>query len=155
MASHAVADGAHTPGIGRHVPAERAALLARRHRVDEPERYQLTIELFQRHAWFDHCHLVLGIDLHNPSHAVEGEQDAVRHGHGSSGEPGAAATRHDRDAVLAGQSQYLGHFISRGGHDDGQWNDRHGRQGLVVRVVGVHGGAGEHVALADSLAQLL
>ena len=79
VAGHAVADGAHAAGVGGHVPAERAALLARRDRVDEAERRQLAVELLERHAGLDHGDLVLGVDLEDPLHAVEGQQDAVGH----------------------------------------------------------------------------
>jgi len=155
MAGHAVAHGAHATGVGRHVPAERTALFARRDRVDQPERRELVVELFQCHPRFHHGHLILGVDLHNPLHAVEGEQDAVRHGHGGPGEPGPAAPCDHRHQVLTGDLQHRGHFAGRAGHDDGPRHDGHGRQRLVVGVVGVHGIAGEDVAFADGFAQLL
>ena len=64
MAGHPVADGAHAAGVGGHVAAERAALLAGRDRVDQAQRRQLAVELLERHARLHHGDLVLGVDLH-------------------------------------------------------------------------------------------
>ena len=79
VAGHPVADGTHAAGVGGDVAPERAALLARGHRVDEPKRRQLGVQLVQRHARLDHGDLVLGVDLADPPHAVEGQQDPVGH----------------------------------------------------------------------------
>ena len=89
-----------------------------RHGVDEAQRGQLAVELLERHARLHHGDLVLGVDLENPLHAVEGEQDAVGDGNGGAGEPGAAAPGHHRDAVLAGQLQDLGHLAGRPRQDE-------------------------------------
>ena len=125
MARHPVAHGPHAAGVGRHVPAQRAALLARRHRVDQTQRGELAVQLLQCHPRLHHGDLVLGVDLHDPLHAVEGEQDAVGHRHRGAREPGPAAPGDHRDAVLAGQLQDLGHLVGRTRQDDGQRDDRH------------------------------
>ena len=78
VAGHPVADGAHAAGVGGHVASERAALLAGRHRVDQPQRGELAVELLERHPRLDDGDLVLRVDLEDPLHAVEGQQDAVR-----------------------------------------------------------------------------
>ena len=80
VAGHAVADGTHAAGVGADVAAERGALLAGRHRIGQPERQQRRVELFERDARLDDGDLVLGVDLADAVHPVEGQQDPVGHG---------------------------------------------------------------------------
>ena len=154
VAGHAVAHGAHATRIGGDVPAEGAALLAGGDRVDEPERGQLGVELLERHAGLHHCDLVLGVDLSDPLHAVEGEEKPVGHRDGGARESGAAATGDDRHAVLVCDLQDLGDLARGAGQDEGQRDHGHELQGLVVGVVAVHRRAGHDVALTHGLAQL-
>ncbi len=122
--------------------------------IGQAERQQLRIELLEGHARLDDRDLVLGVDLPDAVHPVEGQQDAVGHGHGGTRKPSAAAAGDDRHPVLGGDTQHLGDLVRRAGQHEGQ--REHGRdgQGLVVRVVGVDGLADEDVALAYGLAQL-
>ena len=154
MTGDAVADRPHSTGIGGHVPAQRTALLTRRDGIDKPERRELAVELFQRHARLHHCDLVLRVDLADPFHAVEGQQDAVGQRDRCAREAGAAATGHHRHLELAGQLQDLGHLAGGPGKHDGPGDNRHRRERLVVGVVGVDGLTHDHMVLADGLTQL-
>ena len=154
MAGHAVANGPHAAGVGGHVPAERAALLARGDGVDEAERRELAVELLERHARLHDGDLVLGIDLADALHAVEGQQDAVGHRDRRPGKTGAAATGNDRHPVFARQLQDLGDLVGRPGQHHGEGDHRHGGESLVMGVVRVDGHAGDDMVFADGLAQL-
>ena len=154
VAGHAVADGAHAAGVGPDVAAERGALLAGGHRIGQAERQELRVELFEGHARLDDGDLVLGVDLADAVHPVEGQQDAVGHGHGGAREPGAAAAGDDGHPVFGGQAQHLGDLVRRARQYEGQRDHGRDGQGLVVGVVGVDGLADADVALAHGLAQL-
>ncbi len=152
---HAVADGTHATGVGADVPAQRRRLFAGRHRVDETQGSQLLVELLEGDPGLDHGDLVLGVDLADVVHPVEGQQDAVAHRDGGPGEPGPAAPGDHGHALLVGAAQDLDDLIGRTGQDQGQRRLGRGAERLVVGVVGVHGVAGHDVAVADRLAQLL
>ena len=57
--------------------------------------------------------------------------------------------------MLACDLEDLGHLVRRAGQHEDEGDHGHGRERLVVGVVGVHGRTGHDVALADGLAQLL
>ena len=155
VARDAIPHGAHAARVGAHVPSDGGALLSGRHRVDQPQRRQLAVELLQGHPGLDHGDLVLHVDFDDPVHAVEGQQDAVSHRDGRARQAGATAPGHHRHLVLTGQAQDLGHFARRARPHQGE--RPHGRDGerLVVGVVGVHCFPVERVGLANGLSQLL
>ena len=155
VAGHAVADGAHATGIGPDVPAQRCRLLARRHRVDEAEGRQLLVQLLEGHSGLNHGDLVLGVDLSDVVHPVEGHQDAVADRDGGAGQTGPAAPGDHGHASFIGPAKDLDDFPGRSGQHQGQRRLGGRAEGLVVGVVVMDGVAIHDVALADRLAQLL
>ena len=135
VAGDAVLHRAHPARVRRDVAAERGAVLARAHRVDETERRQRGVELIEADAGLDDGDVVVGVDLDDLVHALEREHDAVGARRAGAGQSGARAPRRDRHPQLVTDAHDRGDLGGRSGPHDGEGSHRSGRQGLVVRVV--------------------
>ena len=101
VAGNSVLDGPHAAGVGRDVAAETGRLLAGEDGVDEAERGEGGVELGQGDPGLDHGDLVGHVDLEDGRHALEGDDDAARHGNRRARQSGAGAAGRDRHAELA------------------------------------------------------
>ena len=155
MTGHPVADGTHAAGVGGDVPPERAALLARRHRVDEPERRELAVELLERHPRLDDGDLVLGVDLARSASCGRRRAGCRR--------PPERRRRRAPCRCRGPRPGRRARWPAAGSRTPRRWSRAARRpaerpapcQRLVVGVVGVDRVAGHDVVLADCLAQLL
>ena len=145
VSGHSVLDRAHAAGIGGDVASQGGAALAGEDRIDESLLASGLVELGEGHAGLHHRHVVLGIDLQDSIHALEGDQDASTAGYAGPRETGAVAPGGDRDASLVGQAQHPRDLL-RGGRPHyhlgvvGVY-----RECLVVRVLFADRIAGQHL----------
>ena len=105
VAGHAVLDRPHAAGVGGHVAAQGAAALAREHGVDEAVGGEGLVELGQGDPRLDHGDVVVGVDLEDLGHGVEGHHQAALDRDGGPGEAGARPPGGDRHPGLVGQAQ--------------------------------------------------
>ena len=149
MAGHAVLDGSHTSGIGRHVAPEARRLLAGEDRIDEAVRRQRRVELGEGDPRFDDGDVVVEVDLDDVVHPLEGDDDATVDRDARTGHPGSRAARGERHAPCG-----------RSGHDRrdlrGTGRPHHGTrvadepaEGFVVGVLFANGGTTIDVGDAD------
>jgi hypothetical protein len=145
LAGDAVLHRPHAAGVGVDVAAQAGAVLAREHRVDEPPRRQLGVELVELHAGLDHGDVVVLVDLEDVVHPLERHHDAAGLGDAGARHARARAPGGDRDAVLVGGAQDRRHLVG-GRRQHHRRRDLGGRgQGLVVAVVVLDGVAAEDV----------
>ena len=113
------------------------------------------VQLLECHPGLDHGDLVLGVDLSNVVHPLEGHQDAVAYRDGGARQTGPAPPGDHGHPPFICPAQDLDDFPGRSGQHKGERRLGRRAKGLVVGVVVVDGVAGHDVALADRLAQLL
>ena len=95
----AVLHAAESPGVGRHVAADRADLEGRRvGRVPEPVLGGGDLHLLVERARLDDGHLALGVDL-DGAHALEAEDDAAVDGARATGQTAPRAPGDDWNIV--------------------------------------------------------
>ena len=156
VAGDAVADGPHAAGVGADVAAERGAQTPRGTRGREAEGQQRRVELLEGDARLDDRHVVVGVDVDDAVHPVEGHHDAVGPRAAAARQPGARPPGHHRHPLVRrpGRGRRPPRAADAGRHH-GQRGHRRAGEGLVVGVVGVDPLAGGDVGVAHHLAQPL
>ena len=98
------------------VAPDRADLLARRiGRVEVALRRHGPCDVEVRHARLDDDPLALDVDLEDPVHPRDRDDDAVRDRQRATREPGAGSARDERDAVPRAQPENRLHVSRRAG----------------------------------------
>jgi hypothetical protein len=130
VAGDAVLQAARAPGVLRDVPADRALLETRRiGRVEEPALLDLGLQPRVDHAGLDDRDAVDLVDLEDPVHPRDAEDDAARQRDGAAGEPAPHRARRDRDAARGRDAVDGTHLGGRRGQHDER------RDALVERPV--------------------
>ena len=137
------------------LPPSDAVGLAGADGVGETERCKGGVELVEGDPGFDHGDGVVGVDLADRPHPIEGEHDPVGLGPAPPREPGPAPAHHQRGVRLVGQLDHRDDVVGRAGEDHGQGHHGLGGQGLVVGVVDRDRGTGDHFVIAQRPANLL
>ncbi len=155
VAGHPVLDRPHAPGIGGHVATQAGRLLAGEHRVDQAVRGQGLVQLGQGHPGLDHGHVVVGVDLQDAVHPLEGDHHPLRGGDAPAGQAGARAPGGERDLFGDRRPDDGRHLSGVARPDHGPRADRRGAEGLVVGLVVAHGVADIDVGDTDDVHQQL
>ena len=150
VADRAVLDGPAAAGVGGDEAAHHGALVAGVGRKIEPALLDGLGEIGQPHAGLGHGHLVVGVDLEDPVHPLEGEDDPAADRDAAAAEARGPAARRHRDAVGVGDAQDGRDLFRRPRPDDevrvvGDLLERE----FVVAVVGDPLGVGKDVRGAD------
>jgi hypothetical protein len=128
VARIAVAQHLHAAGIGREVAADQAGTLcAEAERKETVVARRGLLQRLQDAAGLDGHRIADRVDLDHLVHAAERQQDATVRGirRGAAHQPGVAALRHDRDAMLEAEFYDLGDFLGRcRPHHDGGGADQ-------------------------------
>ncbi len=135
VAGHAVLDRPHATGVGGHVAPQTGRLLTGEHRIDEPEGGEGVVEFGQGQARLHHGHVVVGVDLEEGAHPLEGHHDASGDRDAPTREPGPRPPGGEGDALLPGGLDDGGHLGGGARTHHGAWSDGHRAQGLVVTGV--------------------
>ena len=101
------------------VAADGADLLARRvGGVEEPVGRDGACDREIRHARLDDDPLAREIDLEDPVHPCDRDDDPLRHGQRAARETGAGTARDERDALAGAEAQHRPHLVGRARQDD-------------------------------------
>ena len=115
----AVLEAVRAARVLRHVAADRAHLLARRiGRVEEAVGRDGLADVEVRHAGLDDDALRREVDLENPLHPGERDDDAVGDRERAAGEAGAGAAGDERYALAGADPDDPLHLCRRAGEDD-------------------------------------
>ena len=115
----AVLEAVRAAGVLGDVAADRADLLARRvGRVEEAVGRDGPRDVEVRDARLDDDALALEVDLEDPVHARERDDDAAGDRRRAAGEPGARAARDERHALAVAGAEHGLHVLRRAGQDD-------------------------------------
>ena len=136
------------PAAGADPAADERARVRRRVvGIDEAVRLQLLVELEHVDARADGHGAVHEVDLVDPVHQLDVDEDAAAQRDGAVGEAGAAGARDDRDPLAVGELDDLGDLLGGRREDDGVGHvlgpavHREGRG--HARAVEARGAAGE------------
>ena len=122
VAGHAVAQAVGASGVEGHVPADGADGLARRigsviEPVGSAQRGQVQVDDPRLH----HGAPLGRVQLQDPVEAVEPDDDALPDRERSSGEAGAAPSRHEGQVLPVAEANRLDHLVLGLGQDHRQW----------------------------------
>ena len=136
LAREAVANDLHAARVGGDVAADSARSLRREvDRPREPVRCAVRMNGLRDRAGLDAHGRAEPIHLVHPSHLREREDDLAVRRDGATGEPGAAARRHDRDARFIARSEEARDFVGRSRERDRR-RRRRNDAGPVAPVLG-------------------
>ena len=149
----AVLEAVRSAGVLGDVPADRADLLARRVGcVEEAVGGDRAGDVEVRHARLDDDPPALDVDLDDPVHPRQRDDDPVGDGEASPGEPCPGTPGHERDACSrAGADDRLHLVRAAGEHDRGGDRPPAGQPVAVVRRQLL--GRRQHVRRSDGPAQ--
>ena len=137
------------------IPADRADLLARRVRgIEVPLAGDRAGHVEVRDARLDDHALALEVDLDDPVHPREGDDDAVRDGQRAAREARSRPARDEGDAVAGAEPQHRLHLGGGAGeHDAGGLRAPAGQPVAVVRRELLR--LGDHEPGAERLLELV
>ena len=156
VAGHAVLDAAQPAGVRGDVAADRAERLARRvGRVPQADVRGRVRDVGVDDPRFEDGHLVDGIDLEDPVHPFEAQDQAPVDRGRAAAQRAARAARDDRDAVGGGDAHGGGDLL--GGRREGRHLGlaRHDPLGPVEPVGLEHVRVGDERAVGQRVAELL
>ena len=118
VARDAVLQRAHAAGVRADVAADARGLFAGIGRVEQPARFDIGLQILQKHAGLDRDgHRVL-VELEHAVHAGKVEDDAALERHGRADKIRPRAARRDGNAVLMRIAQKIAHLF--GGQGKGE-----------------------------------
>ena len=131
----AVLEAVRAARVLRDVAADRADLLARRvGGVEVAVGGDGARHVEVRDARLDDDALALEVDLEDPAHPGDGDDDPVRDGERAAGEAGAGAARDERDPVARAEPEHGLHLVRRAREHDAR--GLRAPAGEAVAVVG-------------------
>ena len=151
IARGAVFDRAHAAGVGHHVAADRAGLLARIGRIEHPLCRHVIDQVAQAHARLHADGEVVLVVFQDLVHAHRAQHHAAVKRHAAAHQPGARAAHGHGDVVLAAQRHDRRHLLGGGGQAHRRGGVRAVDGHLVMGVILADGVAGEAVVGADDL----
>jgi hypothetical protein len=129
----AVLEAVGAPRVLGHVAADGADLLARRVRsVEVPLRCDGARDIEVRDARLDDDALGGDVDLEDPVHAGDGDDDAVRDRQRAARETGARASRDERHTVARAEPQRALDLVERSRKDYGRRLRAPSREAVAV-----------------------
>ena len=151
----AVLEAVRAAGVLRDVAADGADLLARRvGGVEVALGGDGAGHVEVRDARLDDHALALEVDLEDPAHPRDGDDDPVRDGKRAAGEARPGAARDEGDAVARAQPKHRLHLLGRARKHDARGLRAPAREPVAVVGREVLGGR-EHVRLADRRGELV
>ena len=145
VAGHAVADHLDATGVGADIAADLAGAGGGEiHWVVQPLFLGELLQLGSDHARLAGHGAVVGIEIENAVHVVEGHHDLAIGGHRAGGQPGAAAGGGQRQFVFVGKAHHSLHILDAAGEDDGQ-RRRLELPGPVAAPIGQRLAVGTHL----------
>ena len=141
-------------GVVGHVAADRAHLLARRIGCEvEAERREVLRQIEVDDAGLDPGDAIVEIDVENPVHPGERDDDRRTEWDRPAGEPGARTTGHDGSPVPCGDPHDRLHVAGRGGEAD-RTGHTAAEDGRVAAQQRAFGRVDAHAVHADRRAQV-
>jgi hypothetical protein len=113
LAGDTVLDGLHPAGVGGDVAADGRAVLARVHRVGQPDLGKHSVELVELDAWLYDGEMSLLVDLVDAVHPLERHHDTTVRWDARTREPRAGTTRRDRYSMFRACPQHVRHLVGR------------------------------------------